>query len=80
MQSASSFFKGRVSFQADFSEVEFEPIEVSPPFDGVARATIRSSSSEGIFLEVEISRADTFDSAIAKAQEVAKYLAKVVTF
>ena len=80
MQSTNSFFKGRVLFQADFSGIEFNSIEVSPPFEGVARAIIGSSSSEGVSLEVGISNADTFDGATAKAEEVAKYLAKIVTF
>jgi len=79
METTNSIFKGKVFFQANFSNVAFESIEISPPFPGVAKAVIEASS-EGVSLEVEISSADTPDSAIAKAKEVATYIAKLLTF
>lgn len=80
MQGKSSIFKGKVFFQADFCGTEFDLIEFSSPLEGVAKATIRASHSEGALLEVEISNADTLKVAMDKAKEVAKYLARVITF
>ena len=79
METTNSTFKGKVFFQTDFSNVAFESIEISPPFSGVAKAIIESSS-EGVLLEVKISSADTLNSAIAQAKEAATYIAKLLTF
>ena len=79
METTNSTFKGKVCLKENFSNVAFESIEISPPFSGVAKAVIEPSS-EGVSLEVEISSADTRNSAIAKAKEVAAYIAKMLTF
>jgi len=79
METTNSTFKGKVFFQTKFSNIAFEPIEIFPPFSGVAKAVIESSS-ERVLLEVEISSANTRNSAIAKAKEVADYIAKLLTF
>jgi hypothetical protein len=80
MNHTSSAFKGEVFFKSNFSGSEFEPIEISPPFDGVSKAIIKSTYPEGVLLKVEISEADTFDGAITKARKVAEHFAKVMTF
>jgi hypothetical protein len=79
MEPTNSTFKGKVFFQANFSDREFESIEIFPPFSGVVKAVIESSPSKGVLLEVEIYSAGTLDSAIAKAKEVAAYIPKIVT-
>jgi len=79
-------FKGLVKFQAAFSGIEFEAIEISPSYPDIVKATlasapIPSSPEEGtILLTVDVTGADTFHDAIRKAEEFALHVAKLLTF
>lgn len=79
-------FKGLVKFQAAFSGIEFEAIEITPSYPDIVKATIAStpipsSPEEGaILLTVDVSGADTFHDAIHKAEEFASHIAKLLTF
>ena len=81
-------FKGLVKFQAAFSGVEFEAIEITPSYPDIVKATIAStpmpmpsSPEEGtILLTVDVTGADTFHDAIHKAEEFALHVAKLLTF
>ena len=70
-------FKGTVTFRAAFPGVEFDTFEITPQQSDVLKASIKSSPSEGVTLKADVAAADSIDSAIGAAREVATFIASV---
>ncbi len=73
-------FKGTVTFRAAFPGIEFDTFEITPQQPDVLKASIKSSPSEGVTLKVDVAAADSIDSAIGTAREVATFIAQVLTY
>lgn len=73
-------FKGTITFRAAFPGIEFDTFEITPQQPDVLKASIKSSPSEGMNLKVDVAAADSIDSAIGAAREVAAFIAKVLTY
>ncbi|TAE60034.1 MAG: hypothetical protein EAZ76_11110 [Nostocales cyanobacterium] len=73
-------FKGTITFNADFTGVQFESIEFSDPDSKLFLATVKSAKNEGVILKVEIINVDSVQQIFSQAQEVADYTTKILTF
>ncbi|WP_016949454.1 hypothetical protein [Anabaena sp. PCC 7108] len=73
-------FRGKITFNADFTGVQFESIEFAYPDSKVLLTTVKSARDEGVILTVEIINTDSVEEIFSKAQEVANHTTKILTF
>jgi hypothetical protein len=73
-------FRGKITFNADFTGVQFESIEFAYADSNVLLTTVKSARNEGVILIVEIINVDSVQQIFSKAQEVADYTTKILTF
>lgn len=73
-------FRGKITFNADFTGVQFEPIGFAYPDSKVLLTTVKSARDEGVILTVEIINTNSIEEIFSKAKEVADYTTKILTF